>query len=216
MKPLIGLTPSWGDQTFRLYRNYCALIARAGGNPVILPFDFDVNDIDSIAGLIFTGGGDVAAPLGRYEHSPIFLDGVSYKRDDFESRLFTAAHAQNKPMLGICRGHQVMNCMLGGSLFRDVNEAGFTEDHSLGTEATHPIFTQPNSFARVMFGETHEVWSTHHQAVNLTGTGFFVTASSREGVVEVIEHESDRLLGLQTHPERMDFLPPFEWLVKRA
>lgn len=74
--------------------------------------------------------------------------------------------------------------------------------------------TAPGSLARRLFGETAMVWSTHHQAVKELGHGLTATAWSLAGVMEAAEHENGRILCLQTHPERMGFLPPFAWLVE--
>lgn len=212
-KPIIGITPSLSDdgRTFKLYDAHCALIAEAGGEAIILPYGF--TSFSLLDGAIFSGGGDVDGSLGGYENSDV-LDGVLEARDAFEIRLFEAAFERDLPMLGICRGHQLLNVALGGSLHRDIAEAGYKEEHSLGGKADHAMRTAPNLLARKMFGETAMVWSTHHQAVKDLGRGLKATAWSPEGVVEAVEHENGRILGLQTHPERMNFLPPFSWLVE--
>ncbi|MCE5235664.1 MAG: gamma-glutamyl-gamma-aminobutyrate hydrolase family protein [Clostridiaceae bacterium] len=211
--PLIGITPSLSDdgRTFKLYDAYCALLKEAGGEAILLPYGF--TSFSLLDGAIFSGGGDVDGSLGGYENSDV-LDGVFEARDAFEIRLFEAAFEHNLPMLGICRGHQILNVALKGSLYRDIAEAGFQEEHRLGGKAEHEIRTAPGSLARKLLGETAAVWSTHHQAVKDLGRGFRATAWSPEGVVEAIEHENGRILGLQTHPERMNFLPPFSWLVE--
>ncbi len=210
--PLIGITVSFSDEkSYKLYYNYGALIKKAGGETVLLPYDFAA--FSALDGVIFSGGGDVDGALGGYENSDV-MSGVLPERDAFEMRLFEAAIERGLPMLGICRGHQLVNVALGGTLHRDIKEAGFSEEHQIGASGAHEMRTESGSLTREMFGQTASVWSTHHQAVREPGRGFRVTAWSPEGVVEAIEHENGRILGLQTHPERMDFLPPFAWLVK--
>ncbi|MBQ9832371.1 MAG: gamma-glutamyl-gamma-aminobutyrate hydrolase family protein [Clostridia bacterium] len=213
-KPLIGITPTFDGMKYTLYYAYCAKIAEMGGIPVILPAYF--NDVSVLDGIVFSGGGDLSPAFAGYENSEI-LDDVNEGRDEFESRLFVQANEAGIPILGICRGHQLVNVMLGGTLHRDINEAGYNERHMLLKErGSHTVYTEPNTVARQVLGNKKEIWSSHHQAVNTVGKGVRVTARSEEGIVEAIEHENGRILGLQTHPERMDISEPFEWLVKKA
>jgi len=213
-RPIIGISPSFeDDKYFKLYENYCALVKEAGGEVIILPFTFET--FSALDGVILSGGGDVDGQLAGYENTEI-VDCVAPARDTFELRLFDAAFRRGIPILGICRGHQIINVALKGTLHRDITEAGFTEKHQLGAESEHLIRTLAGSLAREMFGETAMVWSTHHQAVKDLGSGLTATAWSQEGVIEAVEHESGRVLGLQTHPERMGFLSPFLWLVENC
>lgn len=215
-KPVIGITPSFDtkEERYVLFYNYAGKIAMCGGTPVILPVGFD--DISILDGIMFSGGGDLRPELGGYEDSDI-LDSVILERDAFESQLFLKANEAELPILGICRGHQLINCMLGGTLHRDIHEAGFQEAHRLGEgKGYHPVVTEEGTLARALLGEEAGVWSTHHQAVKELGKGLSVTARSKEGVVEAIEHENGRILGLQTHPERMEITAPFEWLVRKS
>jgi putative glutamine amidotransferase len=213
-RPLIGISPSFSDDRyFKLYETYCTFVQRAGGEALILPFGFESFSI--LDGLVLSGGGDVDGSLGGYENSSV-VDGISPERDAFEMKLFEAAFQRNLPILGICRGHQLINVALKGTLHRDIHEAGFQEEHQIGSKGMHAIKTAEGTLAQSLFGETAEVWSTHHQAVRETGKGLIATAWSPEGVVEVIEHENGRILGLQTPPERMDFMGAFLWLVEKC
>lgn len=213
-RPIIGISPSFEeDKYYKLCKNYCELVNEAGGEAIILPFQFET--FSALDGVILSGGGDVDGQLGGYENTEI-VDRVAHERDAFEVRLFEAAFRRGAPILGICRGHQIINVALKGTLHRDIDEAGFTENHQLHGESEHPIRTLAPSRVREMFGETAMVWSTHHQAVKDLGKGLTATAWSPEGIIEAIEHENGRVIGLQTHPERMGFLPPFLWLVENC
>ncbi len=213
-KPLIGITPSFDGFTYTLYAAYTRKVAEQGGIPVILPPYF--NDVSILDGIIFSGGDDLTPELAGYEPSEL-IDAGSGGRDEFESRIFKQAYEKGIPMLGICRGHQLVNVMLGGTLYRDIKEAGFSEEHMRGKEkGYHTVYTDEGTLARELFGKECEIWSTHHQAVKTVGEHVKITARSKEGIVEAIEHESGRILGLQTHPERMDLDSPFVWLVKKA
>ena len=211
-KPLIGITASFDENYYKLYYAYNALIKEAGGIPVILPYEFD--DMDILDGLIISGGGDMNPEFAGYEPSPL-LELATVERDRAEMRLFHAAFAAKKPILGICRGHQVSNVCLGGTLIRDLPEAGYTEAHN-DKDNYHPAYTEPGSLLRQMFGETTALWTTHHQGILQPGEGLRVAMRSPEGVIEGIEHESGLALGIQSHPERMGKIEPFEWLVGLA
>lgn len=214
MKPLIGITASWVEDSYKLYYAYCHLINSAGGIPVILPYDF--KDAARLDALVLSGGGDINPELGGYEKSEL-LDLVPLERDKAEFTLFADMFALKKPVLGICRGHQVINRALGGTLIRDLHEEGYTEEHSRGEKlGYHVALTEKNSLLHGMLGAQCALWSTHHQAVKEAGDGISITARSPEGVVEGIEHASGLILGMQTHPERMDMFAPFAWLVDMA
>ena len=215
--PLIGITPSRnqleGSDIYRLNLPYAKLVYLAGGNPVILPYEFD--GVQALDGILFSGGGDFA-PQNAILDRPELSRGIVLERDEAEARLYREAGEMKLPILGICRGCQLLCVMAGGSLIADIPAAGFTEDHDLGRTGYHPVNCTEGSLAAGFFGIRGEVWSTHHQAVAEPGTGFRVTARSPEGVVEAIEHENGRMLGLQTHPEQMGLVGPFEWLVRLA
>jgi len=213
-KPLIGIIPALESSKYTLFCNYCEMVERAGGNPVILPYGFDA--IRVLHGILFSGGCDLSPETSGCEASPL-IRGVTPERDAFESQIFKRAMEAGLPILGICRGHQLINALLGGTIIRDISEAGYTEQHNRGTElGPHPVVTVPGTLLRSLIGDRRQVWSTHHQAVKFPGRGLIINAYSPEGVVEGIEHESGRILGMQTHPERMDMLEPFEWLIGLA
>lgn len=213
-KPVIGITPTFDGLKYTLYFAYSRKIAEQGGIPIILPSYF--NDVSILDGIVFSGGDDLTPALAGYEPSEL-IDAGSGARDEFESRIFKQAYELGIPMLGICRGHQLVNVMLGGTLYRDIKEAGFSEEHMRGKEkGYHTVYTDEGTKAREFFTEEYEIWSTHHQAVKTVGENVKITARSKEGIVEAIEHENGNIIGLQTHPERMDFDPPFKWLVQKA
>lgn len=216
MRPVIGISPSWNkeESEFKSAIFYCQMVKEAGGEPVLLPYN--LRDISFVDGMIFSGGMDISAELGKYEDTPLVTYDIP-EREEFELWAFNAANERELPILGICRGHQLINCALGGSMIRDIPEAGFPIQHMhIGPEGYHGLTTVENSKVREFFGPEAQVWSSHHQAVKEPGEGFRITAWSVDGVVEAIEHENGRIIGLQTHPERMLFLPPFQWLINKC
>ena len=143
-------------------------------------------------------------------------------RSAFEAPLFRAFLAREKPILGICRGCQMINVLLGGTLYRDLtSQLGFV--HSNG-EIRHPLFAEEGSVLAQLFGREFRVNSTHHQAVKDLAPGLHVTGRSIEGIVEAFEHDTLPILATQFHPERLtgalwddrtpDFAPYFRHFIE--
>ncbi len=232
MKPVIGLTMSPEDRPKKPYcivsRHYVQSIVMAGALPILLPVCGDAAMADEyihrIDGLLLTGGGDISPLL--YGENPIKeLDCFSLERDEFEIRLFKRALEKDIPVLGICRGLQVMNVALGGTLYQDV----FSQiDNALGhfpkelpvDELYHSVQIERHSHLHRIFGQDEiHVNSHHHQSVKETATDFKVTALSSDGIIEGIEHtRKDFAVAVQWHPEDLtqrypDFCKLFKALV---
>ncbi len=190
------------------------MVEKAGGIPVILPYGFD--SVHLLHGLLLTGGRDLSPKISGCEDSPLVTD-PSPERDTFESYMFKKARQADLPILGICRGHQLINCLLGGTLIADLSDAGYKEQHKGGTNLRyHPITTVEGTLLHQLIGHYKEVCTSHHQAIKTLGAGLTASAFSPEGIIEGIEHESGRILGVQNHPERIPMIEPFEWLIKLA
>ncbi len=182
--------------------------------PVILPYGF--NSVHLLHGLLLTGGRDISPEISGCCGS-LFAKDTSLERDTFEQHMFEKAREADLPILGICRGHQLINCLLGGTLITDITDAGYKEQHRGGTQLRyHPISTVEGTLLHQLIGHYKEVCTSHHQAIKTLGTGLIASIYSPEGIIEGIEHESGRILGVQTHPERMNMVEPFEWLIKLA
>ncbi len=153
----------------------------------------------SYDGLILCGGNDIQPSYyGEGEAGALNFD---VARDEAEVRLAKAYLAAGKPILGVCRGHQLLNVMLGGSLHQHIAEAAAhtpTPDNS----RVHPARAVEGSLLYRLYGEEFVVSSSHHQAVKTLGEGFFATAFAGN-VIEGIEHKTRPLLGVQFHPEWM-------------
>lgn len=175
--------------------NYARAVARAGGEPVCCyaPMEPEMG----CDGLILCGGGDISPAL--YGALPADtdrdIDPVRERSDRIQITSFLAA---GKPILGICRGAQILNVLSGGSLVQDLGEK--CPDHR-GT--THEVQISEGSLQR-LYGAFLAVNSYHHQAIRTPAPGFRVTALSQDGVIEAVEHEALPVFGVQWHPERME------------
>ena len=163
-----------------------------------------------------TGGPDIEP--GFYGQTPkTELDEPSHARDLFEFGLLDAATCSGIPVLGICRGAQIINVHAGGTLHQHLpDHACFDQPVN---ELSHTVDLVDGSVLRSMYGASLQVNSLHHQAVDAVGAQLRVTARSEDGTVEGVEHESLPWMGIQWHPEmldRRDQDPVFLWLVEAA
>lgn len=167
-------------------------------------------------GVVMTGGEDIDPKLSQAAPTDLVQSG-DRKRDDFEFQLLDQATKEKKPILGICRGLQVANVFLGGSLIADLPFAGFA-DHATqknGIELRHPIIVEKESLMYSITGkESGNINSYHHQSVLKIADDLMVSGRSPDGVIESLEWKNKMnkafLLLVQWHPERMiDFENPF-------
>ena len=229
-KAVIGISGYVDGTTSKLGMTYVESVRKAGGIPFVIPLTTDTSQISDIVsvidGLIMSGGEDVS-PFLFSEEPHVKLGEVVPDRDVFDLELIKQAIAAGKPVLAICRGEQVLNVALGGSLYQDIpSQVEGAVQHSQKAPrdyGSHSIKIVEGSLLYKLLGVNEiKVNSFHHQSVKDLGTGLKVTASAPDGVVEAIELEGGRGLGVQFHPEgfvfggNMKFLPIFQWLVKEA
>lgn len=210
MKPLILVTAgventSRGLVQSTVYKTYSEGISNSGGLPLIVGDDSDLAAMADLAdGLCVTGGFDVNAHM--YNGNPELCGAVDLWRDSLESRLVALFVERKKPILGICRGMQMINVVLGGTLYEDIYER--TGLHH-PFKVAHQIYAKPGSVLYRLFGEQFEVNSFHHQVVIKLGEGLEATGWTKENLVEGIAHTSLPILGVQWHPERMTGEHPY-------
>jgi putative glutamine amidotransferase len=212
-RPAIGITIGYDGRRRDLHtlrQDYVRSVERGGGLPLVLVpgGPGDVGDIlDRIDGLVLSGGSDIDPSLyGEAPHPK--LGRVIRERDDFELALCREALRRDRPILAICRGHQVLNVARGGTLVQDIPSvvvAGVDHDaRSERWERSHEVRVLQGTRLREILGrETVAVNSFHHQAVDRLGEGLVVSArSSEDRVVEAIEMPDRRfVVGVQWHPE---------------
>jgi putative glutamine amidotransferase len=214
LDPVIAL-PTYNalndDPDYVLRRAYCQAIEAAGGVPLLVPLLQGERSLrrlyDLSTGLLLCGGGDVAA-----EHYGVpdggLLKYVDPERDRVELLLARWALAEGKPILGICRGIQLLNVAAGGTLIQDIpTDVGTAVRHSTHTpERMHPLtIAWPSLLAEALGLDALRPIMTntsHHQAVSQVAPGFAVVARAEDGVIEAIERPP-YALGVQWHPERM-------------
>jgi putative glutamine amidotransferase len=214
-RPRIGLTAATrtGDRTERCTLNsaYLRSVTEAGGLPLVLPPDIGPAQagaaLEVLDGLIFTGGADLAP--SAYDAPPHpRLEATDSRRDAFELALFRAAWARRLPVLAICRGIQLVNVALGGTLWQDLpSELPGALPHlhpGDRTDRTHPIAIVPGSRLASVVGTTSlQVNSFHHQAVRRVAPDLVPSAAAPDGVIEGLETPAGApwVLGVQWHPE---------------
>ncbi|PKL42065.1 MAG: hypothetical protein CVV42_21035 [Candidatus Riflebacteria bacterium HGW-Riflebacteria-2] len=209
--PLIGITPSFSNNTIQINNDYVAAIQRNGGLAVILAPTEDENTIDAyvrmLDGAVFSGGPDI--PPEFYGQTPHATASVMEPvRFTFERRFIKAFLDSNKPVLGICLGMQFSNACRGGNLIQDIPElVGKKVRHRDGSMYGnfHHVALAPGSLLeKILQTRITKVISRHHQAVGKLGEGFIPTARSSDGIIEAIERD-DSVFGIfvQWHPESM-------------
>ncbi len=210
--------------------DYVNSILRSGGAPVLLPYLADQDVIAAALevadGVLLPGGGDVVSL--RYGEEPHPKEHYhNPARDEMEFEVVQLALEKGLPILGICRGVQVLNVALGGTLVQDVPSEveGAVKhfSHGLAPVLLHNVDIEEGSLLAQILGATSlAVNSWHHQAVRDLGRGLRVNCRSRDGVIEGVESDEGKpILGVQCHPEEVaaiypQFQPLFDWLVEQA
>ena len=161
-------------------------------------------DPESYDGLLLPGGWDVNP--SRYGKSPIPQETIDDELDAIQFAVLDAFLKTGKPVLGICRGHQLLNVAFGGTLVQHLPTAEVHMSLPGGDDNVHPVRIERPSFLFDLYGSACAVNSTHHQGVEVPGKGLRPVMYSEDGVIEALEHESLPVWSVQFHPERMCFL----------
>jgi len=216
--PTLAIPPGPKPPRFGINQSYVRALVAAGCAPVLIPLLDDDERLRAIYerldGIVLPGGADIAPQ--EYGERPIGdLNVVEAARDRTELTLARWAFADDLPTLGICRGQQVLNVALGGSLWQDLRHQGVTQvEHSdadgrARTAMIHRVRLDPDSRLAQLIDETDiEVNSLHHQAVKTVAPQLKVVGKSEDGVIESLESYDRRfLIAVQWHPEEIDDLP---------
>lgn len=224
MKPFIGITTSLVQGHVANDQNYSESIVKAGGIPILIPPLQDLRQVDDILkrinGLILSGGQDISPFLYQQDPHPACGE-FSVRRDRFEVALYERARAMEMPVLAICRGMQLVNVIHGGSLVQDIaaqRPESLVHVHPQFGITSHRLTTLPGTKLQELIGTEANVNSIHHQSIDKVGDGLIISARAGDGVIEGLE--TDRVVAVQFHPERLHrdpvFLKLFADLVGRA
>ncbi|AXY25638.1 hypothetical protein CL176_06300 [Suicoccus acidiformans] len=219
MQPLIGITGNTtllsrpGDvSAFEINyspRSISTAVQHAGGTPLIIPMtqpEDAAQYISAVDGLVLAGGQDIS-PLFYGEEPQKVIGAVSPERDRIELALIKEAIQQKKAILGICRGMQLVNVALGGTLYQDIkHDSRFTVQHDQKSQphfATHTVFVSEDSYLGRLIPDKSLVNSFHHQAIRDLAEPLHATARSKDEVIEAVEAMDDNysIVGVQWHPE---------------
>lgn len=213
MKPLISLLAEVDDEKKNgMKHSYSVAIEQAGGIALQLPYSENEEALEDyvarLDGFVFTGGADID-PKHYGEATKPTCGTIFSLRDAFELQMFEKILSAKKPILGICRGVQLINVSLGGTLYQDIpTEYETALVHRQTTPATapsHDILIRENTPLAALLGKTRITGNSfHHQAIKTLGKSLSVTATAEDGTIEAVTYEGDSYLrGYQWHPERL-------------
>lgn len=188
----------YGDEG--ILKNYSAALSACGARSYI---GRDLRYAVDCAGLLLAGGGDINPAF--YGERRICSYNIDIRRDQDEMELIRLFQVTGRPILGICRGIQILNVALGGTIIQDVENTAMHQYSKETGDQVHKIHTAEDSFLRELYGEVLPVNSAHHQAVGAVADALTVSAASEEGVIEAVENRMKKLYAVQFHPERMAF-----------
>jgi putative glutamine amidotransferase len=212
-RPVIGLTPYVEQAQFGSWDRRCALIPTAylehveaaNGLPVVLPPSADADAaVRLLDGLVLPGGPDVDPSLYQADRHPL-TDEPRPERDSWEVALLAAARRRGIPVLGICRGMQLLNVACGGDLVQALEETPHAALHraEVGVFGSHPVRVKTGSWCASVLGESPTVPTYHHQAIHTVGAALRPVAWAEDGCIEAVEGvEGSLLVGVQWHPEQ--------------
>lgn len=201
------------------FTNYGRQVSMAGGIPVLIPRDATAQVVSKLDGIVLSGGADVDPKIHSPEEDPS-LSKFEPGRDSHEFEILTGAIENDIPVLGICRGLQVINVHAGGTLFQDIPD--HANINRPCDDRHHKVRFVENSILSGIYGSEIEVNSLHHQAIDKIGEGIKATGWSSGGeateeVIEAIEIENSQILAVQWHPELLPGADPiFNWLINHA
>ncbi len=228
-RPVIGISCNFADGCSTLRDLYSNAVINAGGVPLLIPVTTDrevlAAAVDRIDGLLLTGGGDILALYAGEDPEP-GLKGVDPMRDTYDFMLLKTAADRVMPIMGICRGHQVINIFFGGKNYQDISNIEGVMQHSQQSDkmqVSHLVTLTPGTVLRKLLGkDSLAVNSFHHQAVREVAPGFTPTACSADGINEGMEAMPVReIFSVQWHPEGLvaandEMMPLFSYLVRQA
>ena len=217
-KPVIGLlgylqkTENIFNYRYNMVNEaYISALMNAGAVPIYIPsFDDDESLrglIESVDGLLIPGGADVDPVIYGEENKGLSRD-TDIHEDTFQKKAIEFALEMGKPIMGICRGHQLLNALLGGKLIQDipteVEDAISHAEEKNATKGVHKVFIEKGTVLHSIMGRDEIVTNTlHHQAVKTPGKGMVVAGRTEDGIIEATENIERKIVSMQWHPEAL-------------
>lgn len=212
VRPIIGIVPTYkvDDESLELPDRYVKAVAAAGGVPVVLPFNRDVAIYETLLptmdGFVLSGGQDID-PV-RYGEDITFgkAEEISPGREEVEYLIISFARQYDVPLLGICRGMQIINVAFGGKLYQDLDaqasRAGHWQEAEYDKPTHHVSFEPESKLKEILNRESAFVNSMHHQGIRELGEGLRAAAFGEDGLIEAVEAQDLAfMIGVQWHPE---------------
>mgnify|MGYP001165308337 CR=1 FL=1 len=210
---------NWHRHAAILPSAYISMIENAGGIPIIIPPAGETTTLlDMIDGLIVSGGPDIAPALYNQEPGPMTVEFYP-KQDEKEISLISEALARDMPLLGVCRGMQILSVAHGGSLHQHLDDVPEHKGHGGydGTSTDHAVIVEEGSKLEQIMGSSFTVNSTHHQGVVDPGSLSISAIAKHDGLIEAVERTDKKFcIGVQWHPERGGHDQLFSALVDAA
>lgn len=188
----------YGERAAR--RNYEEAVIFSGGVCIISQ---NLEYAKLCDGLLLAGGGDIDP--NRYDAKNLGSSNIDEITDAQELELVRTFSVTRRPILGICRGLQVLNVAFGGDLIQDIPTASTHKWTERTGDQVHPVTAEEGSFLYQLYGRHFRVNSAHHQAIGVLAQGLSVSARAEDGVIEAIECKAKQIYAVQFHPERMSF-----------
>ncbi len=212
MKPVIGITSNIDSTTHSIQNTYIQAVITGGGIPLVIPTGVE-NDAKQITklldGLLISGGGDMNPHLFNEEPLPQ-LGNVTPERDTAELELVRQMLSLDKPILGVCRGHQVLNVAFGGTLYQDIHSQSASallqhDQKAKRDHQSHSVHLEKGTLLEsIAASEKIMVNSFHHQALKDIPSPLIVSGKASDGIVEAIESPDHHfVIGVQWHPEAL-------------
>lgn len=210
---------NWNRHAAILPSAYVSVVQRAGGIPMIIPPSGDMTKlVESIDGLIISGGPDISPEQYGQEPGPMTVEFYP-NQDETEIGLISEALERDLPLLGVCRGMQILSVAHRGSLHQHLDNTPGHEGHGGydGTSTEHSVIVEEDSLLCSLMGTTFSVNSAHHQGVSDSGSLSISAVAGHDGLIEAVERRDKKFcLGGQWHPERYGHDLLFSALVEAA
>lgn len=183
-----------------ILRNYAEALTYCGARGV---FSENLEYSKDCDGLLLPGGGDIDPSLYGAKNTASFA--IDCQRDLAELELIRAFSVTRRPILGICKGIQILNTAFGGTLDQDIDNGSAHKWEERTGDKVHRITATEGGFLQKLYGREFAVNSAHHQAIDLPAPGLAVSALAEDGVIEAVENREKKIYAVQFHPERMAF-----------